>query len=285
MGKINQMTSVAKIASLAVLLSASAMANSDLVSKAEDVIEDAETTKDDGLADMSDPLAVFSMAGFGVTNRGINLKLAKSYDTGSPDKMAMNIIEVKGIFSDSLGWEDFSTNPSKDPTNGVDSIRVRNFSVNPTTGSGAQIDLSYDLNSEAGALSYSLLQALPPMGRFNLFPLAGLGIAVANNALQDDGTIASGYSIPGTFATLGMYGKFTVTDKIWLNYNPIWNATLSGSDLYKDHGFSGHSSVLLHEAIISYQINPRTNIRYFANWNQYLDISNGDHRIEINYQF
>lgn len=291
MKKINQMASVAKIASLAVLLNASAMANSDIVSKVEDTIEDVQTTeennstKDDSLADMSDPLAVFSMTGFGVTNRGINLKLAKSYDTGSPDKMAMNIIEIKGILSDTLGWEDFSTNPSKDATDSVDSIRVRNFSVNPTTGSGAQIDLSYDFNSASGGLSYSILQALPAMGRFNLFPLAGAGVAFANNALQDDGTIASGYSIPGTFATVGMYAKFTVTDKIWLNYNPIWNATLSGSDLYTEHGFAGHSSILLHEAIISYQINPRTNIRYFANWNQYLDFADGDHRIEINYQF
>jgi len=289
--KMNQMSKVATIASLAVLLGASAMADTDIVqtdipTKIEDRMDAAaETAKDDGLADMSDPLAVFSMAGVGVTNRGINLKLAKSYDTGSPDKMAMNLIEVKGIFSDTLGWEDYSTNPFKDPTDGVDSIRVRNLSVNPNTGTGAQIDLTYDLNNEAGALSYSILQALPAWGKFNLFPLAGAGLAVANNALQDDGTIASGYSVPGVFATVGMYGKYTVTDKIWLNYNPIWNTTLSGSDLYKDHGFFGHSSVLLHEAIISYQINPRTNIRYFANWNEYVDISNGDHRIEMNYQF
>ena len=289
--KINQMSKVAKIASLALLLSASAMADiNDYMNEADGKIKTATTkennsTKDDSLADMSDPLAVFSMAGFGVTNRGINLKLAMSYDTGSPDKMAMNLIEIKGIFSDSLGWEDYSTNPSKDATDGVDSIRIRNLSVNPNTGTGAQIDLSYDLNNEAGGFSYAILQALPAMGKFNLFPLAGVGVAFANNALQDDGTIASGYSVPGTFATVGMYGKYTVTDKIWLNYNPIWNTALSGSDLYTNHGFSGHSSVLTHEAIISYQINARTNVRYFANWNEYVDIGDGDHRIELNYQF
>ena len=186
--KIGQMGKVATIASLAVLLSVSAMADTDIeqtdpMTKFVDKIEDAaETAKDDGLADMSDPRAVFSMAGFGVTNRGINLKLAKSYDTGSPDKMAMNLIEVKGIFSDTLGWEDYSTNPAKDATNGVDSMRVRNLSVNPNTGTGAQIDLTYDFNNEAGGLSYAILQALPAWGKFNVLPLAGAGIAVANNA-------------------------------------------------------------------------------------------------------
>ena len=262
---MNGIKTTAIVMPLAVLLSTSVLA------------EDA-TSPDDGLADMSDPLAVFTMAGFGVTNRGINIKLAKSYDTGNENKLGMNLLEIKGIYSDALGWE-------SDAEDSVDSIRVRNLTVNPNTGLGAQIDMSYALDSEAGSLSYSMLQALPQMGRFNLYPLAGVGITFANNALQDDGTIASGYSFPGTFATVGMYGKFTITDNVWLNYNPIWNSTLSGSDLFTDHGFEGHSSVLMHEAIVSYQLDPRSNIRYFANWSEHTDISNGDHRIEYNYQF
>lgn len=269
LNKKGQISRVAKIVPLSLLsfllLSAPTMAESN-------------PPQDEGLADMSDPLAVFTMAGFGVTNRGLNLKVAKSYDTGNTDKLGMNVIEVKGIYSDTLGWE----SNTKDS---VDSLRVRNFTVNPVTGRGAQIDMSYDLNSEAGTLSYSMLQALPAWGRFNLYPLAGVGIAFANNALQDDGTIASGYSLPGTFATVGMYGKYTVTDKIWLNYNPIWNASLSGSDLFKDHGFDNHSSSLMHEFVASYQINSRSNVRYFANWSEHVDLSDGDHRIEYNYQF
>lgn len=263
--KTGQIYSVTKIVSLALLLSTSAMAEDN-------------STEDEGLADMSDPLAVFSMAGFGVTNRGLNIKIAKSYDTGNPNQLGMNLFEIKGIYSDTLGWED-------NTVDSVDSIRLRNLTVNPATGLGAQIDMNYDLNNEAGGLSYAILQALPKMGRFNLYPLAGMGVAFANNALQDDGTIASGYSFPGTFATVGMYGKFTVTDKIWLNYNPIWNTTVSGSNLYKDYAFQNHSSVLLHEAIMSYQINPRTNVRYFANWSEYVDFADGDHRVEVNYQF
>ena len=233
---------------------------------------------DDGLADMSDPLAVFTMAGVGITDKGINLKLALSYDTGVDDKLGMNLIEVKGIYGDTLGWDDNSNNS-------IDSIRIRNLTVNPKTGLGAQIDMNYNLNGEAGTFSYSVLQALPQLWRFNLYPLAGVGAAFANNVNEYDPTAASGYSVPGTFATVGVYSKFTVTEDIWLNYNPVWNTSLSGSDHFKDHGFENHSSVLMHEFIVSYQIDPRSNIRYFANWSEHTDFSDGDQRIEYNYQF
>lgn len=262
---MSNLKTLSKIVPLAVLLSTPVMAES-------------AKTPDDGLADMSNPLAVFTMAGFGVTNRGLNLKVAKSYDTGDENELGMNVVELKGLYSDALGWED-------DAKDSVDSLRVRNLTVNPNTGLGGQVDVNYWFESETGSLSYSMLQALPKMGRFTFFPLAGAGVSFANNALQDDGTTASGYSFPGTFATAGLYSVFTITDKIWLNYNPIWNSTLSGSDLFIDHGFEGHSSVLMHEFITSYQLNPRSNIRYFANWSEHTDISDGDHRIEYNYQF
>ena len=142
LNKQGQINRVAKIVPLTLLLlSAPAMSENN-------------TPQDEGLVDMSDPLAVFTMAGFGVTNRGLNLKVAKSYDTGDTDKLGMNVIEIKGIYSDILGWE----SNTKDS---VDSLRVRNFTVNPTNGRGSQIDMIYDLNSEAGSLSYSMLQALP----------------------------------------------------------------------------------------------------------------------------
>lgn len=263
--KTNKSHTFAKIASLALILSTLVMA------------EDS-AAPDDVMEDMSDPLAVFSMAGFGITDKGINVKLALSYDTGVDDKLGMNLIEIKGIYGDTLGWDDNSNNS-------IDSIRIRNLTVNPNTGLGAQIDMSYNLNGEAGTFSYSALQALPQMWRFNLFPLAGIGAAFANNVNEYDSTATSGYSVPGTFATVGMYTKFTVTDQIWLNYNPIWNTSLSGSDLFKDHGFENHSSVLMHEFIVSYQIDPRSNIRYFSNWSEHTSFKDGDQRIEYNYQF
>lgn len=242
-------------------------------------IADSNTTGEE-LQDMSDPLAVYTQGGFGITNKGLNIKIGQTYDTGDPVTMAMNIIEIKGFLGESLGWKDDDI-----LSNSVDSFRFRNFSLDTTNGRGSQIDVNYNLHSEAGTLTYSMIQALPKWGGLNLYPLAGLGIAFANNALQDDGTIASGYSIPGTLAVVGMYAKYAINDKIWLNYNPTWSTGLSGSDIFKDHGFGGESSILLHEAIMSYQINPRLNVRYFANWSEYVDISNGDHRIELNYQF
>ena len=148
-----------------------------------------------------------------------------------------------------------------------------------------QIDVTYDRHSESGAVSYSFLQGLPKWGQFMFFPLGGLGVSFAKNALQDDGTIKSNYSIPGAYAVIGMYGKYTVNENIWINYNPFWSVGLTGTDWYMDHGFEGGSSVLTHEATLSYKLTPRSNIRYYANWSENVDISDGAHRIEYNYQF
>ena len=61
--------------------------------------------------------------------------------------------------------------------------------------------------------------------------------------------------------------------------------SLSGSESYKDNAYGeGNDNVFLHEFAVNYQINPRMNVRYFANWNENLDFSDGSHRIEINYQ-
>lgn len=244
------------------------------------VMADSNSTKPDDIQDMSDPLAVFTQAGFGFTNKGINLKAAQAYDTGDSNTLGMNALEVKGIGGDIFGWDGDSAT-----SNAVDSLRFRNFGVNLTNGRGAQVDISYDLNTEAGSMSYSILQALPAISIFTLYPLAGVGAVFANNAPQDDGTIASGFSVPGVFSVIGMYTKITVTEKIWMNYNPMWSVSLAGSDNFKDYGFEGDSSVLAHEFVLSYQVNARSNVRYFANWTENTDVIDGDHRIEYNYQF
>ncbi len=83
-----------------------------------------------------------------------------------------------------------------------------------------------------------------------------------------------------------MYGKFTITEKIWLNYNPFWLTAVSGSNIYEDSAYApGKDNILLHEFAASYQFTPRFNLRYFANWSNLVDITDGDHRIEANYQF
>lgn len=235
--------------------------------------------------DMSDPLAIYTQAGFGVTDKGLNLKIGQAYDTGEENKAGMNVIEVKGIFGDTLGWRGEGA-----ASDSVDSFRFRNFTANVTNGRAAQIDISYNLNpnlvaQESADLSYSFIQALPPMGRFSLYPLVGAGVSIGNDALEDDGSIDSGYSIMGVYGLVGMYSKLKITDKIWLNYNPFWLTTISGSDNYTDNYYGlGKSHILTHELALSYQINPRMNLRYFANFNENVSFMDGDHRIEFNYQ-
>jgi hypothetical protein len=83
-----------------------------------------------------------------------------------------------------------------------------------------------------------------------------------------------------------MYSKYAITEKLWLNYNPFYLETISGSDVYQDNAYGqGESSVLTHEASISYQVTPKFNVRYFSNWTENISFEDGNHRVEFNYQF
>ncbi|WP_117232918.1 hypothetical protein [Vibrio maerlii] len=233
----------------------------------------------DDVQDMSDPLSVYTQVGGGITDKGLNLKVGQTYDTGVEGLAGMNIIEVKGVLGEVVGFN--SDESLRDDS--IDSIRFRNFRADLTTGKGSQIDISYNAEQETGSASYSLIRALPSLGPVSLYPLAGAGVAYANNTLKD-GTKMGGYTFPGTFVVVGTYAKLALTDDIWLNYNPMYKSTLSGDDNYTEYGMEGDDSVLTHEFALSYQINPRFNVRYFANWTENTDFSNGDHRIEFNYQ-
>lgn len=263
----------------------------------------AEEKSEKDVADMSDPLAVYTQVGFGATNRGLNLKVGQTYDTGSPITMGMNLLEVKGFYGESLGWDD-----STKRDDSVDSFRYRNFQVNTKNGRGSQLDINFNLegsklpldakyadgtrvplterylSDEAGNISYAKIQALPKMGPVNLYPLAGVGADFSHNALKDNGERSSGYSVQGFFGLAGLYSKIAITDKLWLNYNPFWFSTVSGSELYKDYGLAGKSNLWTHEAAISYQFTPRFNVRAFANWIEGVSFNDGNHRLEFNYQ-
>lgn len=232
---------------------------------------------EDEYQDMSDPLAVYTQLGVGITDKGLNLKVGQTYDTGSATTMAMNIIEVKGIAGEILGFRDEDEALYQAVDNSVDFFRFRNFTVDMTNGRGSQVDVNVNVDKETMDASYSLIQALPKWKMIQLYPLAGIGLSVKNDAEE-------GYQLPGTYAVLGFYGKITVTDKIWMNYNPIWLTTMSGSDVYKETNYANENAIFTHEFAISYQISPRSNIRYFANWNEKVDFADGDHRIEYNYQ-
>lgn len=231
----------------------------------------------EAVQDMSDPLAVYTQVGVGYTDKGINLKLGQTFDTGNDKTMGMNVLELKGAFGDALGVRDYANDS-------IDSLRLRRFGVDLTNGRGSQVDFNYNFDTEAGSLSYSLIQAVPAFGALQLYPLAGVGAAFANNALNDNGDTISGYTVPGTFAVVGAYSKLELTDNIWLNYNPMFMKTLSGSDNYKNHAFADGDNVLNHEFAVSYQINPKFNVRYFAQWNEQLSYQDGTHIIEFNYQ-
>jgi len=127
------------------------------------------------------------------------------------------------------------------------------------------------------------------MSIIQLYPLAGLGLSVANNvnenALWADGDSPSGISIPGAYGMIGLYSKVTITKKIWLNYNPVWLSSLAGAPNYKKNTYGlNNSSSLTHEFAVNYQISPIFNIRYFGNWSNHVDFKDGGQRIEFNYQ-
>ncbi|GLS89186.1 hypothetical protein GCM10007916_02530 [Psychromonas marina] len=244
--------------------------------------------EDQPLQDMSDPLAVYSQAGVGYTDKGINIKFGQAYDTGEDTTMGMNIIEIKGIAGEEFGWNG-EARASND--NSIDSIRFRNFGVDLTNGRGTQLDVEIaftDNNGAQGSASYSFMQALPKMGPVNIYPLAGVGVAFGetfDGQRQGDAQMSERWDLHGTFYVAGLYSKIEVTDKIWLNYNPMYLGTISGADNYKQYGMQGDDTVFLHEASVSYQFNTRSNIRYYANWSENERYRNGDHRIEVNYQF
>ncbi|MDR9826509.1 hypothetical protein RCJ22_12900 [Vibrio sp. FNV 38] len=240
--------------------------------------QSAYASNDDDVQDMSDPLAVYTQVGAGYTDKGINLKIGQAYDTGDALTAGMNVIELKGIGGEALGWRD-TANDS------VDSFRYRNFSVDLTNGRAKQLDVSYDFNNESGSASYSVIQTVPRLGPLSLYPLAGAGLAFENGVSEEGGVkTKTGYHTQGTFALVGTYSKIEVTPNIWINYNPMWMTALSGSDEYTANGFAGHGDIFTHEFAISYEINSRMNVRYFANWDEHRSFEDGDHRVEFNYQ-
>lgn len=60
------------------------------------VISLSATAQESEVADMSDPLAIYTQGGVGFSDKGINLKLGKAYDTGDPSTAAQYVIEANG---------------------------------------------------------------------------------------------------------------------------------------------------------------------------------------------
>jgi len=224
--------------------------------------------------DMSDPLSVYSQAGIGATNKGLNFKFGQAYDTNNDSTMAMHVLEAKGFAADAL---------SLNGNDSFDSLRYRHFTVDTQNGLGSQIDINWDFNQKLGSASYSMIQALPAFGPVQLYPLAGIGVNVADvdSALlvdDEDNEIGSiGYAIPSSFGLLGVYSKIELNDQVWLNYNPMYTTQLGGLETFSNlYGWQ-------HEIAASYQINTQSNIRAFWNFGEAL--KGTDFRVEYNYQF
>ncbi len=231
----------------------------------------------DEVQDMSDPMAVYTQAGAGLSNEGLNLKIGHAYDTGNPDTMAMNLIELKGFLGGTLGL---------DGNDSVNTFRYRHFSLDTTTGRGAQIDINWNFNNDMGSASYSFIQALPEMGVVQFYPLAGVGITVRDTGKivdQKDPDFGSvGYAIPSSFAVIGTYTAIEISEKVWLNYNPMYVKTINNNTRMSDLSDGFH-----HELAVSYQLNPRQNVRWFANYyDTEVNAENDwDWRLEFNHQF
>ncbi len=102
----------------------------------------------------------------------------------------------------------------------------------------------------------------------------------ANIDFVDDSLGSIGYAIPSSYVVVGTYAKVDVTDKIWLNYNPMYISTLN-----KNKNMSDLLDGFHHEAAVSYKLNDRQTIRTFANWDHNTQFKNGDFRLEFNHQF
>ncbi|WP_440874166.1 hypothetical protein [Thalassotalea sp. PLHSN55] len=276
-----------KLALLCTLMSSTAFAASEQSNSAENT---PEIKAEQELVDMSDPMAVMTKVGVGITDRGFNLNMSRTLNTGSDTIKGMNVFEMKGLYGEDVGFSDAQTRD-----NSIDSFRWRQLTVDSTNGRGSQLDVNFNVDGthlaqETADISYSVMQALPKVGPVNLFPLAGVGASFGNNVtdgFDENGSpiVDQGFSGVGAYGLIGMYSKIAITDRVWVNYNPFYFQALGGSDLYKAHAYGVDAdSMLLHEFAISYKISPRANIRYFANWSENVDFKDGQHRIEFNYQ-
>ncbi|MDF5302007.1 hypothetical protein P3697_08235, partial [Vibrio parahaemolyticus] len=130
----------------------------------------AQTNNDEELQDMSDPLAVYTQAGFGITDKGANIKIGQTYQSSQPGTMAMNIIEMKGIGGELFGIRDNDDPMYANVDDSIDSFRLRNFQVEVAKGLGRQLDVNYDVDNDKLDASYSFIQGLPKFGMLQLFP-------------------------------------------------------------------------------------------------------------------
>ena len=226
-------------------------------------------------ADMSDPMAIYTMGGVSYGTNGINLKMMKTLDTGSATDLSALIVEVKDMDFVNDGEERHGKMRSASPSN----LRIRKFDVNMTNGLGLSYDIMQNLDGrKPGVAMVGAMQALPQIGFWQAFPILGAGLMY--------GEADNGINMDGVLLNFTMYNKFTVTDKIWLNWNIVYNEGIYGSEDFKN-SMNSASDSMSHEFIASYQINPRNNLRlwYNVSHDYITNDKTGETRLEYNRQF
>ncbi len=219
----------------------------------------AEEKKETEVADMSDPMAIYTMVGGSYGNSGADFKFMKTLESDNPTGGRALIGEAKGGFKGDELFSDY---------------RLRYFEADFKTGRGNSIDVMYNSASERGTVTTGIMQALPLTEKFTLYPIVGAGLAFSQDELQ-------GINSPGAFLNFTLYSKYQLTDKIWFNYNPSYNHGIYGADTFKDN-LKGEEG-LNHEFIASYQINPISNVRAYYNVNQ-ANLDDGVWKLEYNRQ-
>lgn len=242
----------------------------------------AAFAKEQEVQDMSDPLAVYTQVGGSYGTNGINFKLGKTLDTGSPTDMSMILFEVKSMLGEHTKDEGSSAMNPDMANDGISELRFRKFDVDMTNGRGISMDVIHNFDSNSGTASIGMIQALPKVGFWQAFPIIAAGVQYNDGSMHAADGESTGLHSDFAFASFTLYNKFQLTDTIWANYNPVYTQAIFGDQLYTDNlrGSDG----LTHEFVLSWQMTPKQNFRLWYNTTQN-NFSDGDFRLEYNQQF
>lgn len=219
----------------------------------------AQDVEKEETADMSDPMAIYTMLGGSYGSEGADFKFMSTLESDNPTGGKAIVGEAKGGLKDGEFFSDY---------------RLRLFEADFKTGRGSSLDLMYNTESESGSITKGIMQMVPVTEKFTLYPILGAGIAFNQHE-------HAGINVPGAFLNFTLYSKYQLTEKIWLNYNPSYNHGIYGADIFKDN-LKGEEG-LNHEFIASYQINPVSNVRAYYNVNQ-ANLDEGVWKLEYNRQ-
>lgn len=217
----------------------------------------------------------------GTDGLNFNVELDRNDDTA----MSFYRLDAKGVYGEALGW-----NSDDNQDDSIDTLRVRMGEIHNDSKMGMYMDAEYDRDIERLDASAGIIGEIKTK-QLTIRPFATFGL-VAQNTIESIGPaeVEAGYTIPGTYATVGAYTEYQVTERVSVQYNPLWKTAVSGKSHHTEHGFidnkdKGHGSILINEFAIAYKINTQVKLQYVAEWDQHTSLSDGEQMIELKYQF